>query len=336
MKLTELGEFGFINRIKVDALVRLYQGLVGIGDDCALFKVSPGMTALLTTDMLVERVHFLREVMPPYQIGYKSLAVNLSDIAASGGIPKEAFVSIAVPESVSVEDLEQIYSGMKELGRQFDVNITGGDTTGSFQDLVINIALTGEIEEGLALFRSGAKEDDLICVTGCLGDSAAGLDLILNHLDLKDNFPELIKRHFMPWPHIQQGRVIAKSKLAHAMMDISDGLASDIRHICQASELGAVIHEPELPLSDSFREYSSKFKPDYLKTAIGIGEDYNLLLTLPEANFPVLKKLLNEEGYHLFHVGEMTSERQIMLTDSKGRSQPLQIGGWDHFKEKNL
>ena len=130
--------------------------------------------------------------------------------------------------------------------------------------------------------------------------------------------------------------MIAKSKLAHAMMDISDGLASDIRHICQASELGAVIHETELPLSDSFREYSSKFKPDYLKTAIGIGEDYNLLLTLSETDFPALENLLHEGGYDLFHVGEMTRERQIMLTDRKGRSQPLQIGGGDHFKEKNL
>ncbi len=225
---------------------------------------------------------------------------------------------------------------MKELGRQFDVNITGGDTTGSFQDLVINIALTGEVEEGLALFRSGAKEKDLICVTGCLGDSAAGLDLILNHIDQKENFPELIKQHFMPFPHIEQGRLIAKSKLAHAMMDISDGLASDIRHICQASGLGAVIHEPDLPLSDSFREYTSKFKPDYLKTALGVGEDYSLLLAVAEADFPVLKKLLNEGGYHLYHVGEMTKDQRIILEDEKKHREPLLIGGWDHFKEKNL
>jgi thiamine-monophosphate kinase len=336
MKLKELGEFGFIDRIKVDALVRLYQGLVGIGDDCALFKVSPGMTALLTTDMLIERVHFLREVMTPYQIGYKSLAVNLSDIAAAGGIPKEAFVSIAVPESVNVEDLEGIYKGMKDLGRQFEVNITGGDTTGSFQDLVINIALTGEVEEDLALFRSGAKEGDLICVTGNLGDSAAGLDIILKHVDQKDNYPELLNQHFMPYPHVWQGRLIAKSKLAHAMMDISDGLASDIRHICRASDLGAVIFESSLPLSDSFRDYTSRFKPDYLKTAIGVGEDYNLLFTLAEDDFTALEKLMHGEGYQLFCVGKMTKEQRLILEDNQGQSMPLQIGGWDHFKEKNL
>jgi thiamine-monophosphate kinase len=336
MKLKDLGEFGFIDRIKIDALIRKYPGLMGIGDDCALFKVSSGMSILLTTDMLVERVHFLRNVMSPYQIGYKSLAVNLSDIAASGGIPKEAFVSIAVPEDVSVEDLMEIYRGMKELASGFDVNITGGDTTGSLKDLIINIAITGEVEDALVLFRSGAKENDLICVTGYLGDSGAGLDIILHRIQERDNYPELVNQHFMPMPHVEQGRIIAQSRLASAMMDISDGLASDIRHICNASGLGAVIYENQLPVSDSFKKYVSKFKKDYLKTAIGIGEDYDLLLTVPPDNLDLLKKALNDQGHKLYSVGEMTGQREIMITRKEGNKEVLQIGGWDHFKEKDL
>jgi thiamine-monophosphate kinase len=336
MKLKDLGEFGFIDKIKLNALIRKYQGLVGIGDDCALFKVTEGMSVLMTTDMLVERVHFLRDIMTPYQIGYKSLAVNLSDIAASGGIPKEAFISIAVPEDVSVEDLMEIYRGMKELASGFDVNITGGDTTGSLQDLIINIAVTGEVEADLVLYRSGAKEGDLICVTGCLGDSGAGLDIILHRRDEMSNFPHLINQHFMPLPHIEQGRIIAQSRLAHAMMDISDGLASDIRHICNASELGAVIYENQLPLSENFMKYVTQFKKDLLKTAIGIGEDYNLLLTVPPGNFDALKKALNDQGHKLYNVGQMTRQREVTIVGKEGNKEILQLGGWDHFKEKNL
>lgn len=336
MKLKDLGEFGFINKIKIDALIRKSPGLMGIGDDCALFKVTEGMSIILTTDMLIERVHFLRDVMTPYQIGYKSLAVNLSDIAASGGIAKEAFVSIAVPESVSVEDLLEIYRGMKELASGFDVNITGGDTTGSLQDLIINIAITGEVEDELVLLRSGAKEDDLICVTGSLGDSAAGLDMILHRREEINNFPQLINQHLMPYPHLEQGRIIAQSRLANAMMDISDGLASDIRHICNASGLGALIYENQLPLSESIQKYISKFKLDLLRMATGIGEDYNLLVTVPSGNFDSLKNKLNNQGHDLYAVGRMTADKEIMIVRKEGNKEVLQIGGWDHFKEKEL
>ncbi len=333
MKLKDIGEFGFIDRIKDDALIRKYLGLVGIGDDCALFKVEEGKSVLLTTDMLLERVHFLRDIMTPFQIGYKALAANLSDIAASGGIPKEAFVSIAVPENLSLEDLLEIYKGMKDLAKKFDVNITGGDTTTSLKDLVINIALTGEIDEELVLYRSGAKAEDMICVTDYLGDSAAGLDLILNHREEMHNFPQLTTQHFTPIPHIEQGRAISRSSLANSMMDISDGLASDIRHICRASKLGAVLHEERFPHSDEFNRYIAEFKPDYLKTAIGVGEDYCLLLTVSQENFAKLKGTLNDLGHQLYDVGEMIKGEDVYIVNKEGEKSILKLSGWDQFKE---
>ncbi len=333
MKLKDLGEFGFIERIKVDALVRTYEGLIGIGDDCAIFKISNGMSALLTTDMMVERVHFLREHMTPYQIGYKAMTSNLSDIASAGGLPREAFISIAVPENIEVNDLDELYRGMKDLGRDFDVNITGGDTTGSFQDLVLNIAIVGEVEPELALYRNGARPGDIICVTGYLGDSAAGLDVILNHNDLKSEYLGLIKQHFQPYPHVRQGRLAAKSRLAHAMMDISDGLAADIKHVCAASKLGAELYEDKIPLSDEFKKYRSELKPDYLETAISVGEDYCLMLTIAEDDFPKLKREFEKEGFDLFDVGRMTEEDKIVLIKSDGGREELEYSGWDHFKE---
>jgi len=336
MKLKELGEFGFIDRIKVDALSRLYEGLVGIGDDCAQFNVSPGMKILLTTDMLVERIHFLREKMTSFQIGYKALAVNLSDIAACGGIPREAFISIAVPEAVSVEELEDIYKGMKKLARESDVNIAGGDTTGSCQDLIINIALTGEVEEELVLTREGACEGDWICVTNYLGDSAAGLDMILNNPAEIANYPDLVNQHFMPYPHLQEGRLIAESGNAGAMMDISDGLASDIRHICKASGTGAEIYENQIPLSESFQRYASEYLQDSLKTAIGVGEDYCLLVTIQQKYFENIEKLLLSKQCKLFKVGKIIPEKQIYLITADGEKILLELGGWDHFKEQNL
>jgi len=333
VKLKDIGEFGFIDKIKHDALIREYLGLVGIGDDCAVFRVEEGKSILLTTDMLLERVHFLREVMTPYQIGYKALAANLSDIAASGGLPKEAFVSIAVPEDLSLEELLELYDGMKELARKFDVNITGGDTTTSLQDLVINIALTGEIEEDLALYRSGAKAGDYICVTGFLGDSAAGLDLILNHRKEMHNFPQLIKQHFTPIPHIEQGRAVSRSRLANSMMDISDGLASDIRHISKASKLGAILYEERFPHSEEFQKYLAEFNPDYLKTAIGVGEDYCLLLTVSQQNYARLKEVLNNLGHQFYNVGEMAEGEEIHIVYKNGRKAILELSGWDQFKE---
>ena len=336
MKLKDVGEFGFIDRIKVDALSRLEEDLVGIGDDCALFQVSQGRSILLTTDMLVERVHFLLDKMTPFQLGYKALAVNLSDIAASGGIAREAFISIAVPEKIEVADLEDIYRGMKALAVKYDVNITGGDTTGSFTDLVINIAVTGEIEKEQALYRNGARAGDLICVTGNLGDSAAGLDILLNHPELKAEFESLVNQHLTPEPHLKQGRLIAKSNLASSMMDISDGLASDIRHICKASEVGAEIEIEQLPLSRDYQKYAREHLNDPLKTALGVGEDYCLLVTLKRLNYDALSREMSANGYVLHAVGKITDSREITLKHPDGHTEQLQWGGWDHFKEKDV
>jgi thiamine-monophosphate kinase len=177
MKLSQIGEFGFIDRIKAGCLIREKNVIKAIGDDCCVFRTSGDLVTLLTTDMLVENIHFIRNAMPPFSLGRKALAVNISDIAAMGGTPREAVISIAIPNSVDVEYLDALYDGMKSMAREFDVNLLGGDTTSSPEHLVINIALVGEEAEDEILYRSGAKPGDVIFLTGDVGSSAAGLDI---------------------------------------------------------------------------------------------------------------------------------------------------------------
>jgi len=179
MKLKDIGEFGFIDRIRSETLARPENVIKGIGDDCSVCRSAPDRVTLLTTDMLVEGVHFQLGRIPPYKLGRKSIAVNLSDIAAMGGTPKEALVSIAIPDTVSLDTLDSVYEGMKSMAREFDVNLVGGDTTASPLHLVINVALVGEAREEEVLYRSGAKGKDVIFLTGPVGASAAGLDSLL-------------------------------------------------------------------------------------------------------------------------------------------------------------
>ncbi|MGD8952324.1 MAG: AIR synthase related protein, partial [Desulfobacterales bacterium] len=179
MKLKDIGEFGFIDRISRGCLIRPAGIVKAIGDDAAAFRSEPDLLNLVTTDLLVERVHFLRDAADGYCLGYKALAVNLSDIAAMGGTARNAFVSIAVPQEVSLDFLDELYRGMKSLAAEHEINILGGDTTGSSADLVINVVVTGTVAESDVLFRDKARIGDVIFSSGCLGDSRAGLHLVL-------------------------------------------------------------------------------------------------------------------------------------------------------------
>ena len=215
MKLKDIGEFGFIDRIQPETLTRPENVIKGIGDDCSVCRSAPDRVTLLTTDMLVEGVHFQLASIPPYKLGRKSIAVNLSDIAAMGGTPKEALVSIAVPDTVPVETLDAIYEGMKSMAREFDVNLVGGDTTASPLHLVINVALVGEAREEEVLYRSGAKGKDVVFLTGPVGASAAGLDCLLANRSFEGQ-DALLDAHFDPHPHVRAGRIIAGLGVAHS------------------------------------------------------------------------------------------------------------------------
>jgi thiamine-monophosphate kinase len=332
MNLGELGEFGFIDKLKGGAISRGDSVIKGIGDDCAVIKLSSGKALLITTDILVEDIHFIRDLIPPYLLGRKSMAVNISDIAAMGGIPREAVISAAIPNSVSVEFLESLNDGFQSIAREFEINIVGGDTSGSPDRLVINIALIGEAFEDEILYRSGAKPGDTIFLTGTVGSSAAGLDALLKG-HTEPEWQNLIEAHNNPAPHIAAGRLISGLKLAHSLIDISDGLVSDLGHICDESGVGAVISLDSIPVSDSTAKYIRRFKLDFDKTTLLSGEDYILLGTMPPDSLAIARDSLKSAGCGFYPIGEITANRGIALREADGSIKAITNRGFDHFKK---
>jgi thiamine-monophosphate kinase len=331
VKLKDIGEFGFIKRIESDCLIRDTNVIRGIGDDCCVFKISGEMAILLTTDMLVEKIHFLLSAIPPYQLGRKSLAVNLSDIAAMGGTPKEAVISIAIPGTVDLTILDGVYQGMKSMAKEFSVNLLGGDTTSSPEHLVINIALVGEAREDEILYRSGAREGDVIFLTGPVGSSAAGLDLILKGRE-KEGWEDLIEAHHNPHPHIKAGRIIAGMKVANALIDVSDGVAADLGHICTESRVGAILQERMIPTTERFRKYCEKFNEDPKHLSLHAGEDYVLLGTVAPGSADNLREALESGGCEFCQIGHMVAEPGLKLMTSRNSLENMAANGWDHFK----
>ncbi len=280
--MSHTGEFELIGRISAKVKPSIPCGVTGIGDDCAVIPQKEGRDTLVTTDLLVEDRHFLLDDISPFDLGWKSAAVNISDIAAMGGRPESAFLSIALPGGTAPEWVEAFIEGFMELAGRYGVALLGGDTSASPDKLFINITLLGSCAHGSALLRSGAVPGDLVCVTGTLGDSGAGLKLILDHSAAEN--PWLIRRHYRPEPRVQEGIALAGVPGVHSMMDISDGIASDLRHILKASGVGAEVDLRQLPLSPELREICAAKGWDAVELAICGGEDYELLLTVaPEA-----------------------------------------------------
>jgi len=334
MTLKEIGEFGFIKKISQGCLIRPDNIIKAIGDDAAAFSTDPKQISLITTDLLVERVHFLRRAISGFELGYKSLAVNLSDIAAMGGTAREAFVSIAIPEDCPLEYLEAFYDGMKNLAARFDVNILGGDTTSSKIDLIINIAVHGTVAKEEMLCRDSAKPGDLIFSTGCLGDSKAGLHLVLNEIALDDDYlAMLIKAHLHPEPHLSEGRFLARRPGVHAAIDTSDGLSSDLGHIAEESGVGATLYSEKIPVSESLQKFCSRFDFDPVDFALAGGEDYTLLCAIaPQNAADIAREFQDEFERPLFHLGKITNKTGMEIIFPDGSSRPVMPTGWNHFK----
>jgi len=274
----DLGEFELIERIR--SLFPVPEGFVGIGDDCAVIPRREGGTdTLVSADLLVEGVHFLLSDVSPRDLGWKSAAVNFSDIAAMGGKPTGAFLSIALPQSVSSAWVMDFMDGFREMTDSLGATLLGGDTTSSLRDICINVTVVGECGHSAAVLRSGARIGDLICVTGPLGDSAAGLKVILGSMDRDTDSAVLVGRHYRPVPRIAEGMSLAASGV-HSMMDISDGVASDLRHILKASGKGARVYTASLPFSPEFTGICSRYGWDPQELALTGGEDYELLFTV--------------------------------------------------------
>lgn len=315
-RLADLGEFGLIGRIR--ERFRAPDGVTGIGDDCAVIPQRSGRDTLVSTDMLIEGTHFLRADIPPYALGWKSAAVNISDIAAMGGSPTATFLSVALPAGLEAGWMEAFLRGYAELSERFGAALLGGDTTASPDRICINVAVLGECPSGSARLRSAAREGDLVCVTGCLGDSAAGLKAILEGVERDADVQALIDRHYLPLPRVEEGLRLAATPGVHAMMDISDGIGSDLQHILEASGVGAEIDLPSLPLSPVLQRVCARLGWDAAALAAGGGEDYELLFTCtPEA----------EQALDVPHfvIGEMTAQGGLRGLEG--------LSGFDHFRK---
>ena len=339
MKLSQLGEFGLINNVR-DIFKSLNENIVvGIGDDCAAIKPREGFLLIATADVLIENIHFKLDYIQPYQLGIKSININLSDIAAMGGIPLYALLSIAAPPNFSVKFMGEFFKGVKECAERNKVSIIGGNVSSSKNEFSINITVLGEVEEKYMPLRKGAKAGDKIFVTGYLGDSAAGLKILKKGKGARGKGREkLINKHLMPTPRLEEGRFLAVKKLATSMTDISDGLASDIRRICEESDVGANIFTKNIPISKELKDFTSsqlKTHNSKLITSLNFalygGEDYELLFTAKPENVKKLKELWKNVNIPITMIGEIT-KKGINLVNIDGKAIPLTKEGYNHFK----
>ena len=308
---------------------------LGIGDDAAVLRPSPGSEWIVTTDAFLEGVHFLRKVHPPDAVGYKALARATSDIAAMGAEARCFFLTLGLPDACAGPWLDPFVGGMARAARRFGLVLAGGDTT-KYPTVVIALTVMGEVRRGRAISRSGAKPGDLLCVSGKLGEAEAGLRLILKNGPLKQagrkELPSraaLLKRHFYPEPRLALGHWLASRRYATSMIDTSDGLSTDLGHLCSASGVGAVVWAEKLPVAAVPSELQ-RLGLDPLELALHGGEDYELLFTVPKRIASRLPQAAG--GVPLTVIGEMTASRKIVLLEASGKRKLLRPGGWDPFR----
>ncbi len=330
MKLSRVGEFGLIERIRKAA--HKGRGVrVGIGDDAAWLDC-PSRTLLVTTDLLIEGVHFDLRWISFHALGYKTLAVNLSDIAAMGGTPAYLTLSLGIPIDFKSEDIEEFYRGIESLASPSGVSLVGGDTSAA-KRFFISATLIGHCADRPVL-RSGAREEDDLYVTGTLGDSALGLDL-LKKSQGRANIRNaavayLVRRHRFPSARLKAGALLARAGLAKAMIDVSDGLAQDLSHICRASRVGAEVWEDALPLSPAYRALAGPKRSAY---ALAGGEDYELLFSVRPRDRNRLEKIKRRLGVPIARIGKcLPAKKGLRVIDRRGKSISAPLAGYDHFK----
>jgi len=334
-----VGEFGLISRFQSHLKQSSNQTILGIGDDCAVYKTDKNRYQVVSTDALVEGVHFDLKSHSAKTLAKKSLAVNLSDIAAMGAEPKFALISIAIPKTLSTNFLDQFYKGLNQVSNEFKIEIIGGDTVSSPKHLFINIAILGEANRNRLFTRKGASPGDKIYVTGCLGDSSLGLK-ILSSPKRKWKGSQtwkkfLINKHLSPTPRVVISKILANSKLKiTAMIDISDGLLQDLEHICKQSNVGANINESSLPMSDSFIKFTNFNSLQTNRYVLSGGEDYELLFTLSPESVKNLMPYLKSTDVPVTYIGEITDTLgKVFLIKNDGKTKTLQKPeGFNHFK----
>ncbi len=329
MRVSQSGEFGLIHSLAGiiqagrDERAPAWRRLVlGIGDDAAAWRCEPGLT-LATSDCLIEGVHFTRATIGWRDLGWKALAVNLSDIAAMGGAPRYALVTLALPEDTDEQAAAELYQGMAELANRYGVAVVGGDTSAA-PAVFINLTVTGAGEQ--LLTRSAAKPGDRVAVTGCLGMAAAGWQLLKEGGEIPQEADPLLSAFRHPIPRLEAGRLLVQAGV-QAAIDVSDGLAADLGHICEMSRAGADVSVDRVPVHPAARALLGAAA---LPLALGGGEDYELLFTAPAET---IKQVQAQSPVPVTVVGEITSAHpgQVRLLDAAGRPFTLPERGWQHF-----
>lgn len=335
MKLSDIGEFGFIDTIAAPFFEHLKENVIGIGDDCSITPLSDKESQIVTTDMLIEDTHFLFDKISAFELGQKALAVNLSDIAAMGGTPLSAFISLGIPEKVTVEWLKDFYEGLSFLAKQNKTPVLGGDTTSSKHGLIINIVVIGKVENKHIKMRSGAKPGDVICVTSELGDSACGLNFILKKLDIRTpNERAVYRAHNLPRPHLKEGTFLGGQDGVTSMIDVSDGIDSDLHRIMERSQVGAKIELENIPMSEVMTDICDEYTWDALRFAVTGGEDYCLLCTINKNNFEEIKSTFKKTFHRdLYAIGHIDNSNTLLYLKN-GKPFTFNRSGYDHFKSE--
>jgi thiamine-monophosphate kinase len=335
--LADIGEFGLIRRINKllgKAGIQSRGLTLGMGDDCASFQPKANVEILVTCDCMVEGRHYLKDYMTAVDIGRRAMVMNISDIGAMGGYPLYALVSLGLREDTPVKDIEDIYQGFIEELRPFQASIVGGNVTRSEDSNFMDIILIGEAEKDVLLRRSTARIGDAVLVTGYPGQAAAGLKLLLDRD--KDRYPEahiLITAYTRPVHKAREGRAIAKSGLASSMIDISDGLIGDLRHICEESAVGAEIVREKLPISEHMSAID--LEPGALyDMVLNDSDDYELIITCPPENIEMIRSVVTEiNNVSVSEIGSITdASKGLKILFPDGSKRNLISHGWDHFK----
>jgi thiamine-monophosphate kinase len=303
---------------------------LGIGDDAAIFRPKAGYQTILTCDWFLEGTHFLRDRHPARAVGWKCLARAVSDVAAMGGVPRCFLLSLALPVSHTERWLDEFLDGLRRAARKFDCALAGGDTTRR-AELLINVTVAGEVRAGRAVLRSGARAGDIIYVSGRLGEAELGLGVLRSGRGSSKAKNPLTRKHLYPVPRLALGQWLADRGLATAMMDLSDGLSSDLPRLCAASGVGARVAGAQLPaarISAAHRKHGI----DPLELALHGGDDYELMFTVRPGKVHMLPG--SYRGVRLTPIGEITEKPELVLFDVNGRRRELTPGGWDPFRAK--
>lgn len=336
-EIGEIGEFGLIDRLAGQVQIYHKETTKGIGDDAAVYE-SGDELILLTNDMLLESVHFDLSYAPLAHLGYKAIAVNVSDIAAMNGQPKQVTVGLGLSNRFSVEAVEALYEGIRAACEDFKVDLVGGDTTSSRAGLVISVSVMGTVAKDKISYRSGAQDKDILCLTGDLGGAFVGLQILTREKEefvanpkmqpKLDKYPYVVARQLKPKARMDIIYDLAELGVKPtSMIDVSDGLASEIFHLCKQSGLGAAIYEDKLPIDKETFETAAEFRIDPNTCALNGGEDYELLFTIPQSDF---EKIKNHAEIHTIGYMHEAEKGKVMVTRG-GNTIELKAQGWKHF-----